>query len=64
VSIHEILVVDKPIREMIAKGATTEELKDYAIRNQNMKTLKDSCIELVEQGITTMDEFRRVAYFD
>ncbi|MCR5418864.1 MAG: GspE/PulE family protein [Lachnospiraceae bacterium] len=64
VSIHEILLVDKPIREMIAKGATTEELKDYAIRYQNMKTLKDSCIELVEQGVTTMEEFRRVAYFD
>ena len=64
VSIHEILYVDKPIREMIAKGATTEELKEYAIKYQNMKTLKDSCIELVEQGVTTMDEFRRVAYFD
>ena len=64
VSIHEILLVDKPIREMIAKGATTEELKDYAIRYQSMKTLKDSCTELVEQGITTMEEFRRVAYFD
>ncbi|MCR5655196.1 MAG: GspE/PulE family protein [Lachnospiraceae bacterium] len=64
VSIHEILIVDKPIREMISKGATTEELKDYAILHQGMKTLKDSCIELVEQGITTMEEFRRVAYFD
>ena len=64
VSIHEILVVDKPVREMISKGATTEELKDYAIKYQNMKTLKDSCIDLVEQGVTTMDEFRRVAYFD
>ena len=64
VSIHEILVVDKPVREMIAKGATTEELKDYALEHQNMKTLKDSCAELVEQGITTMEEFRRVAYFD
>ena len=64
VSIHEILIVDKPIREMISKGATTEELKDYAITHQDMKTLKESCIELVEQGITTMEEFRRVAYFD
>ena len=64
ISIHEILLVDKPIRAMIAKGATTEELKEYAIQYQGMKTLKDSCTELVEQGITTMEEFRRVAYFD
>ncbi|MCR4691589.1 MAG: Flp pilus assembly complex ATPase component TadA [Lachnospiraceae bacterium] len=64
IAIHEILVVDKPIREMIAKGATTEELKEYAITYQGMKTLRQSCIELVEQGVTTMEEFRRVAYFD
>ncbi len=64
VAIHEILVVDKPVREMIARGVTTEQLKEYAIEHQNMKTLKDSCIELLEQGVTTMEEFRRVAYFD
>ncbi len=64
ISIHEILVVDKPLRKMISSGATTEDIKDYAIREQGMKTLRQSCIELIEQGITTVEEFRRVASFD
>ena len=64
ISIHEILVIDKPLRNMISGGATTEQIKDYAIENQGMKTLRESCIDLMEQGITTMEEFRRVASFD
>ena len=29
-----------------------------------MKTLRQSCIELIEQGVTTVEEFRRVASID
>ena len=64
ISIHEILAVDKTMRKMISAGANTEEIKDYAIREQGMKTLRESCIDLIEKGITTMDEFKRVAAFD
>lgn len=64
ISIHEILVIDKPLRNMIAAGANTEQIKDYAIEHQGMQTLRESCIDLMEKGITTMEEFRRVASFD
>ena len=64
ISIHEILVVDKAIRKLISNHATTEEIKEYAIANQGMKTLKESCIEMMEKGITTMEEFKRVAFHD
>ncbi|MCR5587641.1 MAG: GspE/PulE family protein [Lachnospiraceae bacterium] len=64
ISIHEILVVDKPVRAMISAGATTEELKEYALTHQGMKTLKQSCIELIEKGVTTVEELRRVAFYD
>ncbi|MBO4637335.1 MAG: type II/IV secretion system protein [Clostridiales bacterium] len=63
-AIHEILVVDKHMRKLIASGAESEEMKLYAIRNQNMQTLKAAAIELVERGITTMEELERVAYYD
>jgi type IV pilus assembly protein PilB len=63
-AIHEILIVDKELRNMISSGATTEDIKDYAIEKQGMKTLRQSCIDLMEQGITTVEEFRRVASFD
>lgn len=64
IAIHEILVVDRDLRNMISSGANTEEIKEYAIEKQGMKTLRESCIELMEQGITTVEEFRRVASFD
>ena len=64
ISIHEILVVDKTMRKMISSGANTEEIKEYAISQQGMKTLRESCIDLIEKGITTMEEFKRVAAFD
>lgn len=64
ISIHEILSIDKHVREMITKGASVEEIKDYAIQNQGMSTLKKSALALVEDGTTTVDELIKVAYYD
>ncbi|MCI1721292.1 MAG: GspE/PulE family protein [Lachnospiraceae bacterium] len=64
IAIHEILTIDKKLREMISDGATVEEMKEYAVAEQGMKTLKTAGLELVEQGITTMDELRKVAYYE
>ena len=64
VSIHEILMVDKNVRELITKGASVEEIKEFAIREQGMSTLKNSALELVEQGVTTVDELVKVAYYE
>ena len=63
-AIHEVLVVDKTMRKMIAAGAEAEEMKQYAIKNQGMKTLRMAAEMLVEQGITSMEELERVAYND
>lgn len=64
ISIHEILPVNKEVRTMISRGASTDELKDFAIKNLGMKTLKMSGIELVEQGVTTVEELIKVSYYD
>ncbi len=64
ISIHEILPIDKPIRRMIAEEKTSEEIKDYARNNLGMLTLKESCLELIEQGVTTVEELTKVAYYD
>ena len=64
ISIHEILVIDKNVRSMITKGASVEEIKEYAINEQGMSTLKKSALELVEQGITTVDELVKVSYYE
>lgn len=64
IAIHEILMIDKKVREMISARATTEEIKQYAVRYQGMQTLKQAGIEMVQNGITTIDELRKVAYYD
>lgn len=64
ISIHEILMVDKPVRRMITQGASVEEIKDYAIENQGMSTLKQSALALVKEGVTTVDELLRVSYYE
>ena len=63
-AIHEVLVVDKAMRKMIAQNAEAEEMKQYAIKNQNMQTLRMAAETLVAQGITSMEELERVAYND
>lgn len=64
VSIHEILMVDKKVREMITGGASVEEIKEYAIAEQGMSTLKQSALALVEEGTTTVSELLRVSYYE
>jgi len=64
ISIHEILPIDKTVRRMIAENRTSEEIKDYGKNNLGMLTLKESCLELIEEGITTVEELAKVAYYD
>ncbi|MDD5953553.1 MAG: ATPase, T2SS/T4P/T4SS family [Oscillospiraceae bacterium] len=63
VAVHEILFVDKEIRRMIIEKAPAAEIVEYAIAHQGMKPLKQCGIEMVEQGISTMEEVRKIAYY-
>ena len=64
VAVHEILLIDKEIRRMITENAPTEAIKEYAVKNQNMKTLKQSALHYLRKGITTMEEVMKVAYYE
>ena len=64
IAIHEILPIDRELRKMITAGASVEEIKDYAIQKQGMRTLKDCGTELVAQGISTVEELKKVAYYE
>lgn len=60
-AIHEIMVVDKHVRELISKRASTDELRDYSIKC-GMQTLSESCAELVRAGMTTIEEMVKITY--
>ncbi|MCQ2540801.1 MAG: Flp pilus assembly complex ATPase component TadA [Lachnospiraceae bacterium] len=64
ISIHEILPVTKDVRTLISQGASTEQIKEYAINNLGMMTLKQSGLKLVEEGVTTVEELIKVSYYD
>lgn len=64
VAVHEILIVDKAVRRMISEGASAEHIRKHAIHAQGMRTLKECAAELVEQGITSMEELKRAAYYN
>lgn len=63
IAIHEMVVIDQELRRMINQNASISEITRYAVEEQGMKTLRQSGIRLVEQGITTVEELRRAAYF-
>jgi len=57
--IFELLRVDERIRELIAKPATTEELRAAAVDNGMTTLLKDGVLKAME-GVTTLEEVLRV----
>ena len=60
ISIYELIVLDEEIRSLIVTKASSNVINNLAIKN-GMKTLKDSGMEKVLQGITTIEEVLRVA---
>lgn len=64
ISLHEIFLIDKKIRNMITAGASNEELLDYAVNVQKMKTLKQAATDLLAQGVTSIEELQRTVYYE
>lgn len=60
-AIHEIIHCTGNISTLIANGASTEQLESTA-RANGTKLLRDNVSDLVQQGVTTMDELIRVTY--
>jgi type II secretory ATPase GspE/PulE/Tfp pilus assembly ATPase PilB-like protein len=58
-AIHEILIINEAIREMILKRASSQQIKAKAIA-QGMLTLRQDGLVKVLGGITTFDELIRV----
>lgn len=59
-AVHEVLMVDKEIRRMIAGRASVEEIHKYAAKVQKMVPMKSNIISLIGQGITTVEELLRL----
>lgn len=61
ISIHEILEVNKQIREVINNNSSIDDLKEMAI-NSGMTSLYENNKDLVLKGITSINELLKVSY--
>lgn len=60
IAIHELLIVDREMRNAIANGDSFSKLRELAIRNNTIFLLDDGLLK-VKQGYTTTEEVLRVA---
>jgi type IV pilus assembly protein PilB len=61
IGIHEVLVVDNPIREAVLRKASSVELREIAIAS-GMTTMVEDGLEKVFKGITTISEILRMLH--
>jgi len=63
IAIHEVLLIDDHIRNLVANAATTSVIREY-VREKGMKFLIDDGFDKVKQGITTTEEILRAAILE
>jgi len=63
IAILEALLIDDHIRDMVMRKASSDEMKEYGIK-QGMMTLRDNAVENFIMGITTLEEVIRVTTED
>ena len=62
-AIHEVLVVNEEIKDIINRNGTAGEIREVAIRNKTIFLIDDGLLK-VKEGMTTTEEVLRVAMMD
>jgi type IV pilus assembly protein PilB len=61
--IHELVLMNDELRDMVSGGASTDQLR-AACRRQGMATLRESGLRAMYSGVTTIDEVVRETVLD
>jgi len=61
--VYEVMRVTETLQTLITEGAPTERIKEVAV-DEGMETLLAYSLNLVRQGMTTLDEVERVTFTD
>ena len=64
IAIHEMIIIDKTVRRMIAENRDIQDIFDYIKENQNYSSLFEETLKLVEEGKTTVDELLKISYYE
>ena len=54
--IHELMVIDDPLRRAIGAGRPAAEIRDVALNESGLRSLRHDGIEKALQGLTTLEE--------
>ncbi len=60
-AIFEILNCDSSVADTIAKNGSAKEIENTAVE-RGMVTLRKRCLECINQGITTLEEFQKCKF--
>lgn len=60
-AIHEIIPINKDIREMVTRGSNSDQIRHIAGRF-GYTSLRENCTRLVLEGVTTTEELIKVTY--
>jgi type IV pilus assembly protein PilB len=63
IALYEVMPVTEEIKELILMGASASEIKNQAL-NQGMKTLRQSGLTKITEGITSVSEILRTTMAD
>ncbi|MEZ4703929.1 MAG: type IV-A pilus assembly ATPase PilB [Bdellovibrionota bacterium] len=63
IAIYEVMAVKEELKEFILNGANTAEIKREAMR-LGMKSMRQSVLTKLEEGMTTLEEVLRVSVAD
>ena len=63
VAVYEVMPVGEEVKEFILNGASTAEIKREAMR-LGMKSMRQSALSKVEEGMTTIEEVLRISVSD
>lgn len=55
----EVLLIDDAIRDLIVKGKSSDEIKEYAIAH-GMNSLRENAFKKAVAGLTTIEEVLRI----
>jgi type IV pilus assembly protein PilB len=58
-AVYEIFLLDEYARSLVYTGMQEDEMLNL-LKRRGYLTLKDSCVELIKEGLTSVDELNRV----
>ncbi|MFC1709871.1 GspE/PulE family protein [Candidatus Omnitrophota bacterium] len=59
-AIHEVMMIDDEIRELIIEKTSSDKIKDFVTKEKGFRTLRDDAISKWLHGMTTLEEVIRV----